>query len=71
MKFEPFERDSKHSNANLNRRRCNESTLVYEPAKYPDCAGNNVSHLKFPQIQSSFKLETKVVQNHMSMKLDV
>jgi len=34
--------------------RCNEGTIVYEPAKYPNRAGNNVSHLIFPQIQSSF-----------------
>ena len=27
---------------------CNEGTIVYEPAKYPNRAGNNVSHLISP-----------------------
>ena len=50
--------------------RCNESTIVYEPTKYTNRAGNNISHLMFQQIQSSILLETKVVLDQIAYEYE-
>ena len=51
-------------------RRCNEGTIDYGPVKNPNRAGCNVIEtiwlLKFPQVQGSLQLATKVAQDHVA-----